>query len=327
MEDAMTNANLKSYNLKSKSPLYNKMLDLCQKTAKSDANVLLIGESGSGKEVAAHYLHYNSKRSEKPFISINCTSYTESLLESELFGYEAGAFTGATKTKNGKIETSNTGTLFLDEIGDLSLLTQVKLLRTIEQKKIQRLGSNKELDVDFRLISATNIDVSNAIKENRFREDFFYRISTIVIKVPALRERKEDLKDLTDYMIAKSQREHQIEITGIEPRVKNFLIEYDYPGNIRELKNIVDRMVVLSENGVITEDGLPIMHSMKSSTNQSNTYAFKELLRYKDFKDQSEKAYFEWALSRFNGNVNQTANAIQISSRQLFNKIKQYGLK
>ena len=160
----MTNANLKSYHLKSKSPLYNKMLHLCQKAAKSNANVLLIGESGSGKEVAAHCLHYKSNRSEKPFVSINCTSYTQSLLESELFGYEAGAFTGATKTKKGKIETSNTGTLFLDEIGDLSLLTQVKLLRTIEQKKIQRLGSNKELDVDFRLISATNIDVSNAIK-------------------------------------------------------------------------------------------------------------------------------------------------------------------
>src|SRR6056297_4259704 len=133
----MTNAKLESYNLKSKSPLYNKMLDLCQKVSNSNANVLLIGESGSGKEVAAHYLHYNSKRSEKPFVSINCTSYTESLLESELFGYEAGAFTGGTKTKQGKIETSNTGTLFLDEIGDLSLLTQVKLLRTIEQKKIR----------------------------------------------------------------------------------------------------------------------------------------------------------------------------------------------
>ncbi len=323
----MTNAKLESYNLKSKSPLYNKMLDLCQKVSNSNANVLLIGESGSGKEVAAHYLHYNSKRSEKPFVSINCTSYTESLLESELFGYEAGAFTGATKTKQGKIETSNTGSLFLDEIGDLSLLTQVKLLRTIEQKKIQRLGSNKELDVDFRLISATNIDVSKAVKENRFREDFFYRISTIVIKVPALRERKEDLKDLIDYIIAKSQHEHQIEITDIEPRVKDFLIEYDYPGNIRELKNIVDRMVVLSENGVITEDGLPILHSIKSSTAQHNNYAFKELLHYKDFKEQSEKAYFEWVLSQFKGNVNQTAKAIQMSSRQLFNKINQYGLK
>ncbi len=323
----MTNQNLRFYNLKSKSPLYLKMLHLCQKASNSNANVLLIGESGSGKEVAAHYLHYNSKRKEKPFVSINCTSYTESLLESELFGYEAGAFTGATKTKSGKIETANTGSLFLDEIGDLRLLTQVKLLRTIEQKKIQRLGSNIELDVDFRLISATNINVCDAVNQNKFREDFFYRISTIVIKVPALRERREDLRDLIDYMLVKSQHEHQIEISHIEPHVMEFLMNYNYPGNIRELKNIIDRMVVLSDDGIISDDGLPIMHSIKSSTNQCNTYNFKNFIDYKDFKNQSEKAYLEWVLGQFNGNVNKTAEAIHMSSRQLFNKINQYGLK
>lgn len=323
----MTNQNLSSYNLQSKSPLYLKMLRLCQKASKSNANVLFIGESGSGKEVAAHYLHYNSKRKNNPFVSINCTSYTESLLESELFGYEAGAFTGASKAKRGKIETANTGSLFLDELGDLQLLTQVKLLRTIEQKKIQHLGSNKEIDVDFRLISATNTDISEAIAQNKFREDFFYRISTIVIKVPALRERKEDLKDLVDYMLAKGQHEHQIKITSIEPQVKKFLIDYNYPGNIRELKNIVDRMIVLSDDGVITEDGLPLMHSIKSSTTSCNTYNFKNFIDYKDFKTQSEKAYFEWILGEFGGNVNQTAKAIHLSSRQLFNKINQYNLK
>lgn len=303
------------------------MLYFCEKAAKSNANVLLIGESGSGKEVAAKYIHHYSKRKENQLISINCSSYTDTLLESELFGHEEGAFTGAVKMKKGKIETAHNGTLFLDEIGDLSLTTQVKLLRTIEQKKIQRLGSNDERNVDFRLISATNIDLKTAVATHKFREDFFYRINTIVIPVPALRERREDLEALIDYMLMRSQEEHGIEIHNILPSVTKFLKDYHYPGNIRELKNIIDRMVVLSDNGVITEDGLPIMFDIEASNNHQNHYHFGELKTLKSFQQDSESLYLEWVLSLYDGKVQKASEALNITSRQLFNKIKAYGLK
>ena len=311
----------------SKNPQYLKMLYFCEKAAKSNSNILLIGESGSGKEVAARYIHHHSKRKNEPLVSINCSSYTESLLESELFGYEEGAFTGALKKKRGKIETSDKGTLFLDEIGDLSLLTQIKLLRTIENKKIQRIGSNKEQSVDFRLISATNIDLADAVSNQQFREDFFYRISTIVIRVPSLRERKEDLSDLIDYMLTKSQEEHDIEITDICPEVKEFLMTYSYPGNIRELKNLLDRMVVLSHNGVITKDGLPIMHSIKATNTIGNHHQFNTIVPMKEFKKDAEKAYLLWILNQFDGHVGDTAKALEVTPRYIQYKKNDYNIK
>ncbi len=317
----------KAFHLESNNIQYNKMLYFCEKAAKSNANVLLVGESGSGKEVAARYIHYYSKRKENPLISINCSSYTETLLESELFGHEEGAFTGASRMKQGKIETAHNGTLFLDEIGDLSLTTQVKLLRTIEQKKIQRLGSNKERAVDFRLISATNIDIATAVANRDFREDFFYRINTIVIPVPALRDRKEDLDGLIDFMMKRAQKEHGIVIHSIESSVSKFLKDYHYPGNIRELKNIIDRMVILSDNGRITEDGLPIMYDIEANDNSRNHYHFNDLISFKSYQHQSEAAYLEWVLAQFDGNVGRASEALDISSRQLFNKVKTYGLK
>lgn len=313
--------------LKSHNEHYKKMLYFCEKAAKSNANVLLIGESGSGKEVAARVIHHYSHRKNQPLVSINCSSYTDTLLESELFGHEIGSFTGAVKMKKGKIETAHKSTLFLDEIGDLSLTTQVKLLRTIEQKKIQRLGSNNELDVDFRLITATNIDIANAVANKEFREDFFYRINTIVIAVPALRERKEDLDDLIDFMLTRAQEEHNITIHSIEAKVKKFLTTYHYPGNIRELKNIIDRMVVLSDKGIITEDGLPIMYDIEANDHTKNHYNFNQLLEMKAFQHQSESEYLTWVLNHFNQNVAKSAEALNISSRQFFNKIKSYGLK
>lgn len=317
----------KIYHLNSQNEQYNKMLYFCEKAAKSNANVLLIGESGSGKEVAARYIHYYSRRKDMPLVSINCSSYTDTLLESELFGHEEGAFTGAIRMKKGKIETAHKSSLFLDEIGDLSLTTQVKLLRTIEQKKIQRLGSNKELNVDFRLISATNIDIANAVANKDFREDFFYRINTIVIPVPALRERKEDLEALIDFMLERAQNEHEIAIHSIDPLVKKFLLSYHYPGNIRELKNIIDRMVVLSDNGVITEDGLPIMYDIEANDHSINHYSFNKLIEMKAFQHQSESMYLAWVLDQFDYNVAKAAEVLNISARQLFNKIKTYGLK
>ncbi|MCH4891021.1 sigma-54-dependent Fis family transcriptional regulator [Acidaminobacter sp. JC074] len=314
------------YHLKSNNPQYLKMLYYCEKAAKSNSNILLIGESGAGKEVAAKYIHYCSQRKDSPLVSVNCSSYTESLLESELFGYEEGAFTGALKSKKGIIETADKGTLFLDEIGDLSLLTQIKLLRTIENKKIQHIGSNVKHDVDFRLITATNIDLADAVTNHKFREDFFYRISTIVIRVPSLRERKEDLEDLIDYMLKESQKEHDIEVTGMCDEAKDFLMNYSYPGNIRELKNLIDRMVVLSDKGMITRDGLPIMHSVKATNHTSNHFHFNEIIPMKKYKTQSEIKYLTWVLNQFNGNISDTAKALEVSTRYVQYKVKEFKL-
>ena len=242
------NTFIENYYFSTKSSTYARALSDCHRVASSNANVLLIGESGTGKDVIAQYIHYLSKRSEKDFIAINCNAYTENLLEPELFGVEPGIFSDTIRRRIGKFEQADKGTLFLDSIGDVSLTTQVKLLRAIETKELERVGGNNKKLLDFRLITATNLDLPTEIINGRFREDFFYRISTIVIRIPPLRERREDLEGLIHFFLKKSQEENGIRIERIEDKVWEFLINYDYPGNIRELKNTIDRMVVLSRN-------------------------------------------------------------------------------
>lgn len=317
---------MKNYLLNSNNHEYKKMIKFCEKVANSNANILLIGESGTGKEVAAKYIHLCSQRNTMPFVTVNCSSFTDTLLESELFGYEQGAFTGATKSRKGRFEIANKGTLFLDEIGDISLTTQVKLLRAIENKTIQRLGSNDEKIINFRLISATNKNLKTEVLNNNFREDFFYRVSTIVINIPSLRNRKEDLESLIHFFLEKAQEDNNIKITDIETQAKDFLYSYDYPGNIRELKNIINRMVVLSENGIMNKDGIPKIYNIKKSQTDSFN-SFNEIKTFKEFKKQSESEYLEWILKRTGGNVAEAARKLNISSRQLFNKINEYELK
>lgn len=320
---------LTEYCFESKNTLFNKMIKSCEKVADSNANILLIGESGSGKEIAAKYIHACSKRNRQPFMAVNCSSYSDTLLESELFGHEQGAFTGAIKSRDGKFQSANKGTLFLDEIGDISLPIQVKLLRTIETKKIERIGSDISRLIDFRLISATNKDLTQAILTEHFREDFFYRVSTIVIQIPPLRERKEDYKVLIPYFLKKSQKENDRKIFEIEPEVQDFLYSYDYPGNIRELKNIIDRMVILSENGVITKDGLPIMYSIRKREQKKSSpspYEFEKILTFHEFKRQSETEYLKWVFEKVGWNVAEAARKLNLSTRQLFNKINEYDL-
>lgn len=314
----------KKHIINSKSKTYQRMLKLCNQAARSNVNIMLVGESGSGKDVTARYIHYMSRRNEMPLVTINCSSYTENLLESELFGHVKGAFTGATNTKLGKIETANHGTLFLDEIGDLSLQTQIKLLRTLETKRIAKVGSNEEKEIDFRLITATNINIDEAVIDHRLREDFAYRISTIVIRVPSLRERMDDFEDLLNFMLKKSQEENDIIINEISPEAMKFLYEYDYPGNLRELKNITDRMVVLSEDGVITEQGIPIVHSI-GKKNMSNCE--KKIIPLREFRNEKEKEYLIYVLDHFDNNVPDASRSLEISERQLFNKIKKYNLR
>lgn len=327
MKESLLNDHL----LNSNNESYNKMLLHCEKVANTKINILLTGESGSGKEVAAKYIHLCSSRGSNSFVAVNCSSFTETLLESELFGHEQGAFTGATKSKEGKFELSNNGTLFLDEVGDINLTTQVKLLRAIETKKVERLGSNIEKYIDFRLISATNKDLLEEVGNKNFREDFFYRISSIVINIPPLRERPEDLDDLIKYFLEKSQEENNIKITGMDKQANDFLLSYDYPGNIRELKSIIDRMVVLSSDGIITKDGIPLLFNIrKEKTELSKLGLFSnehyKLTSLKDFRRESESNYIKWVLEKTGGNVTEAAQRLQISTRQLFNKLNDYGI-
>lgn len=320
---------LNNYLLNSTSESYNKMLSHCEKVANTKANILLTGESGTGKEVAAKYIHLCSPRSTNNFVPVNCSAFTETLLESELFGHEQGSFTGALKSKQGRFEFANNGTLFLDEVGDINLTTQVKLLRVLETKRIERLGSNIEKLIDFRLVSATNKDLLSEVINNNFREDFFYRISTIVINIPPLRERRDDLDKLIKFFLEKSQEENDITIHSIGPEAEKFLYSYNYPGNIRELKSIIDRMVILSVNGTITKDGIPILYDIRrieKSLDKENSN-FDKVISFKDFKNEKESKYLQWVLEQTGGNVAEAARQLDISARQLFNKIKEYDIK
>ena len=320
------NTFIENYYFSTKSSTYARALSDCHRVASSNANVLLIGESGTGKDVIAQYIHYLSKRSEKDFIAINCNAYTENLLEPELFGVEPGIFSDTIRRRIGKFEQADKGTLFLDSIGDVSLTTQVKLLRAIETKELERVGGNNKKLLDFRLITATNLDLPTEIINGRFREDFFYRISTIVIRIPPLRARREDLEGLILFFLKKSQEENGIRIERIEDKVWEFLINYDYPGNIRELNNTIDRMVVLSRNHVITTEGIPILYNLKR-TKQVSSLPTHEMVTWKEFKRRSEKEYLEWALRQTNWNISAAAKELALSTRQIFNKINEYNIE
>ena len=308
----------------SRNEEYLKLLEICKRAADTGISILLLGESGVGKEVIANYIHRVSKRRQEPFVPVNCQVFPEGVIESELFGHEKGSFTGAIDTRIGKFEQANLGTIFLDEIGDLPIATQGKLLRAIESRKIERLGSNKSIDLDVRFISATNKDLSKKIVEGDFREDLLYRINTLTLDIPPLRERREDLPALINFFIKKIQKDQKKKIKKVDDKVMDFLLGYDYPGNIRELKNITERMIALSKDGVVTvnEILMPIgcVHKKKVINN-----SFEKTL--KKARSSFEKIFISEALKNNNGNVVKTADELEISTRQLWNKINQYKIE
>jgi len=313
------------YMMQTKSKVFQDALTIAAKAAKSDANILILGESGAGKEVIAQYIHKGSNRSKNSFYATNCHTFTDSLLESELFGHEKGSFTGAINTRIGRFEAAQAGTLFLDEIGDVPLTTQAKLLRVIETKKINRIGSNEEIHVDFRLITATNKDLEKEIKEGRFREDLFYRLSTIVIQVPPLRQRKEDLPNLIRFFLDKAQKSLGFETIQIDDDIMRFLLNYNYPGNIRELKNMIERLVVLSDNGKINPDSISTLISKSEAEELEGL--FEGNFSLKDVRREVESKYIQNALKKNMYNITRTAKDLDISTRHLFNKISEYGIK
>ncbi len=315
------------YMLESRNPAVLQTMKLAERAAASDSNILILGESGAGKEVLASFIHHRSSRLAESFLELNCQSLSESILESELFGHEKGAFTGADKRRIGHFEAADGGTLFLDEIGGVSLNLQAKLLRAIENKVIYRLGSSTPVRVDFRLITATNRDLKKDMDEGLFRGDLFYRISTIVLEIPPLRERKEDIPLFIDYFIDQFSREMKKPRIQLDDDVRRILEEYDYPGNIRELKNIIERLMVLSDAGEIRQEYLPQDMFNPRPAAEAGFIDTDYTESLKEYRSKAEKAYIEELISRYPDDMNQVAEILSITRRQLFNKMVEYELK
>ncbi|MFH1896867.1 MAG: sigma-54 dependent transcriptional regulator [Candidatus Desantisbacteria bacterium] len=285
-----------------------------------NCNVLICGESGTGKELIAKALHYNSPRKNKLFLPINCTALPESLIESELFGYEKGAFTGAISRHSGKFEAADGGTLFLDEIGDMPVSAQARLLRVLEQKEFLRVGGVSSVKVDVRVIAATNKDLLCEVQRERFREDLYWRLKVVIIQLPPLRERKDDIPLLIDTFIHEFNQTNQRNVLGISPKALNALMSHDYLGNIRELKNIIESMSILSQNEILDLDDLPVLLQESSEKKEGIVITVGTSMF------DAEKKIISQTLKKVNENRKMAANILGIGLRTLQRKIKEYGL-
>lgn len=306
------------------SPQIKEVMDLVNRVAKSNATVLILGESGTGKELVANAIHYNSDRKNKPFVKVNCGALPENLLESELFGHEKGAFTGAISRKIGRFERAHGGSIFLDEIGEMSFSTQVKLLRVLQEKQIERVGSTEVIDVDVRIIAATNKDLKRLVEEGRFREDLYYRLNVIPIKIPPLRERKQDIPLLVKYFLQKYSLETGRRGMTISDSALDKLKAYSWPGNIRELQNVIERAVILSPGREITEDQLP--PEIVKRDRQIELDEFKLPKNGVNLNDL-EKSLIKQALDMTNGNQTEAARLLGITRHTLIYRMEKYGLK
>lgn len=297
--------------------------------APTNASVLITGENGTGKELVARSVHFHSQRRDKPFIEINCAAIPEELIESELFGHERGAFTGAVAQKKGKFDLADGGTLFLDEIGDMSLKTQAKVLRILQEKKFERVGGTRTLEVDVRIVAATNKLLEEEIKNGNFREDLFYRLNVVPFKVPSLRERREDIPILADYFLDSFCRREGRELKLIVPGAIEELKRYDWPGNVRELKNIVERLVIMTPGGTVSMNHLPDYLSVESSAREAGggrLDSVLELSSLREAREEFEREFIIQKLEENDWNVSKTAEAIELERSNLHRKIKSYGI-
>ncbi|MDN5347146.1 MAG: two-component system, NtrC family, response regulator AtoC [Clostridia bacterium] len=305
-----------------KSPQILKLLDTIAKVAPTNANVLLLGESGTGKELVAREIHRLSNRRDKPFVAINCAAMPENLVESELFGYEKGAFTGATSRKPGKFEQAHEGTLMLDEIADLPLMLQGKLLRALEQKEFERLGGTKAVAVDVRVISATNRDLETMVQNGEFRSDLFYRLAVVPIIMPPLREREGDVELLADHFLKDFSRKYNKKFRGFTPEVMASFLAYDWPGNVRELKNVIEQIVVLNDDEIVRPVHLPPKFKKVNEEKKGPPpVSLKD--KKAEFIAELERKEICAALRLFGGNRTRAAKYLKISTRSLQMKIKE----
>jgi two-component system nitrogen regulation response regulator NtrX len=301
------------------SPKMKQLREQIEMAAKSNGRVLILGESGCGKELVAHILHQDSNRTEKPFIEMNCAAIPQELIESELFGHEKGSFTGAFERKKGKFELADEGTLFLDEVGDMSLTTQSKVLRVIETQEFQRVGGSRNIKVDVRIISATNKDLIEEVKKGAFREDLLYRLNVIPIMVSPLRERKEDIPALVEHFLEYFAVEYGQRPKKVSPDAIKILEAYDWPGNIRELRNVIERLVIMTSSNTITAKNIVV-----GGTARSDYFAFNTL---KEARDSFEKDFITKKLEENSWNISKTAEILDVERSNLHRKIKAYDIK
>ncbi len=296
-----------------KSEAIRQVLKQIENVAQSNSSVIITGESGTGKELVARAIHANSPRRYFPMISVHCGALTESLLESELFGHEKGAFTGATFNRKGRFEMADGGTIFLDEIATISPKMQIELLRVLEMKSFVRVGGNKEITSDFRVICATNRDLSSMVKNGTFREDLFYRLNVVNINIPPLRERVDDIPLLVNHFIGKYCTSMSRDLITIEPAALRHLERFEFPGNVRELENMIERAIVIGNGREIRLKDLPLGREVADTTLES--------------LDEVEKRHIEQILAKYDWNVSRSARALNVDRVTLYNKIRKYGLK
>jgi two-component system response regulator AtoC len=304
------------------TPAMQHIFKTVHKIAPTDSTVLVTGETGVGKELIAKAIHSSSKRRDNMFVKVNCSAIPETLLESELFGYERGAFTGAITSKPGRFEIANKGTVFIDEIGEIPLHLQTKLLNVLQDRAFERLGGVKTIRVDIRIIAATNIDLQAAVRSGKFRSDLFYRFNVVPIQIPPLRERKDDLMPLIQYLLNKFTGKYNKKKRDISPEALAVFMNYNWPGNIRELENALERMVVMSENDTLDIDQVPL--EIKGEVTSREPSTFKEKMN--SVSRITEKKMIIDALNKTNQNRTKAAHLLGISRRTLQNKIKEYGL-
>ena len=306
------------------------VMDFVRKVADSDSTVMIQGESGTGKELVARMLHFNSFRKDRPLVPVNCGAIPETLLESELFGHEKGAFTGATHTRMGRFELANGGTIFLDEIGEMSLPLQVKLLRVLQERSFERVGGNRTIQVDVRIVAATNQDLEKMVEEKRFRQDLFYRLNVIPIVIPPLRERRSDIPLLIEHFLARFNETKHTSVTGLEPETLRCLTEYDWPGNIRELENMVERLVVLKKHGMLSSVDLPDKIHRKpvpAPELQEQFIRFNEDgINLSREVEQYENQLIVEALRKANGVTTRAAQLLHLNRTTLVEKLKRKGV-
>ncbi len=308
------------------------VLDMVRRVSKTESNILLLGESGTGKELVARCIHANSERTGMPFVPVDCASLPENLLESELFGHEKGSFTGAHISRQGMFESASGGTLFLDEIGELTPNLQAKLLRVLQERQVRRVGGRNLIDIDIRVISATNKDLGQAIQKKEFREDLFFRLNVISITLPPLRERIDDIPLLCNFFIKDAPVANEKQIKEVSPDTIEILKRYNWPGNVRELQNVIERAVSLSDGGSITVDDLPdnIKIPLKPPLEKGGVGGFEKGISFKDAKKEwlssFEKEYLVELLKRNNNNITRASEEANIPRMTIYRLIKKYKL-
>lgn len=306
------------------SPKMSNVISVASRVSESKATVLITGESGTGKEVLAKSIHYISPRKDNPFVTVNISALSANLIESELFGHEKGSFTGADKMKKGRFEIADKGTIFLDEIGDIPPSTQVKLLRVLQEQQIERVGSTENINIDVRVIAATNRNLEEKIKEGTFREDLYYRLNVVTINIPPLRERKDDIFPLIEFFIEKYSKQNGKKKLEISKEAADQLLKYNYPGNVRELENIIERAVVLARSNIITLKDLPINVKELEEENLIPDLSSSDITRQ---VEALEKKLIYDALKQADGNQTKAGKMLGITERNLRYKLKKYSIK